>query len=165
MLLDSLLKDRSGSSLAEVAQGVWPTGAGRQPLTSGLTASVFHSSYGNHKVRGQSRMTIKDLALRDSLLKCIKDAFDEVNSTRAEKIPTDALDEIYLYGQQGVFDSLQLVDFVVILEEKVAERIGAVVSIVSPKAVSRKANPFRQVSSLVDYVIEELALELALQET
>ncbi len=103
-------------------------------------------------------MITEHMVIRDSLMRCIKDALDEVNTTRAEKIPTDDLDDIYLYGQQGVFDSLQLVDFVVIFEEKIAERVGAIVSIVSAKAVSRKVNPFRQVSTLVDYVVEEIAL-------
>lgn len=103
-------------------------------------------------------MRTEDQLMRDALMRCIKDALDEVNTTRVEKIPTEALDDVYLYGQQGVFDSLQLVDFVMIFEEKVAERVGAVVSIVSAKAVSRTVNPFRKVSTLVDYVIEEIAL-------
>lgn len=91
-------------------------------------------------------------------MKCVKDALDEVNTTRVDKIPTAALDDVYLYGQHGVFDSLQLVDFIMVFEEKIAEQVGAVVSIVSAKAVSRKVNPFSKVSTLVDYVVEELAL-------
>src|SRR5690348_9356111 len=95
---------------------------------------------------------------RETLMRCIKDSFDEVNNTRIEQIPTDALPDVHLYGQQGVFDSLQLVDFIVILEEKIAEQLGANLSIVSPKAVSRKVNPFRDVSRLVDYIVDELAM-------
>lgn len=97
-------------------------------------------------------------ATREALMRCIKDSFDEVNHTRPEKIPADALQNVNLYGQQGVFDSLQLVGFMVILEEKIAEQLGANLSIVSPKAVSRKVNPFRDVSNLMDYLVDELAL-------
>lgn len=102
-------------------------------------------------------MTTEDQVLRDSLLKCVADAFDEVNATRDERIPTDELHDVCLYGQRGVFDSLQLVNFMIIFEEKIAERVGVSVSIVSENAFSRKVNPFRKVSSLVDYVVEELA--------
>lgn len=101
-------------------------------------------------------MITEDKLIRASLIGCVKDALEEVNTTRIEKIPTDSLLDIYLYGQNGVFDSLQLVDFIIILEEKIAEQIGAALSIVSAKAVSRRVNPFRQVSSLLDYVEEEI---------
>lgn len=103
-------------------------------------------------------MIIEGKLIRASLIECVKDALDEVNTTRIEKIPTDSLLDIYLYGQGGVFDSLQLVDFIIIFEEKISERIGAALSIVSAKAVSSKVNPFRKVSSLLDYVEEEIGL-------
>lgn len=102
-------------------------------------------------------MTSEDKALRDSLMQCVKDALDEVNATRDERIPTDTLSDLHLYDQRGVFDSLQLVNFMVIFEEKIAERVGVVVSVVSEKAFSRKVNPFSRVSTLVDFVVDELA--------
>lgn len=102
-------------------------------------------------------MMTEDMVLQDALMKCIKDALDEVNATRVDKIPTSALKDVYLYGQHGVFDSLQLVDFIMILEEKIVEQVGAVVSIVSEKAFSRRVNPFGKMSTLLDYVAEEIA--------
>jgi acyl carrier protein len=102
-------------------------------------------------------MITEDMVIRDALMICVKDAVDEVNTTRVEKIPTNALNEVYLYDQQGVFDSLQLVDFLMILEEKIVERVGASVAIVSERAFSRRVNPFGKVSTLVDYVAEEIA--------
>ena len=103
-------------------------------------------------------MITEDKVIRDSLMKCAKDALDEINTTRVDRIPTAALDDLYLYGQHGVFDWLQLVDFIMVFEEKIAEQVGANVSIVSAKAVSSKVNPFSKVSTLVDYVVEEIAL-------
>ena len=102
-------------------------------------------------------MIIQDGLLHNSLMSCINDAFDEINTTRIEKIQTDALIDIHLYGQHGVFDSLQLVDFIMVLEEKIVERVGAPVSIVSEKAFSRQVNPFATVTTLLDFVAEELA--------
>lgn len=106
-------------------------------------------------------MIIQDGLLHNSLMSCINDAFDEINTTRIEKIQTDALIDIHLYGQHGVFDSLQLVDFIMVLEEKIVERVGAPVSIVSEKAFSRQVNPFATVTTLLDFVAEELAPEHA----
>jgi hypothetical protein len=110
-------------------------------------------------------MVTEDKVIRDSLMKCAKDAFDEVNATREEQIPTNALNEVYLYGQQGVFDSLQLVDFILIFEEKIAEQVGAAVTIVSAHALSTKVNPFGTVSNLIDYVANEISCVPALMES
>jgi hypothetical protein len=104
-------------------------------------------------------------AIRDALMKCAKDAFDEVNATRVEQIPTNALNDLYLYGQQGVFDSLQLVDFILIFEEKIAEQVGATVTIVSAHALSTKVNPFGTVSHLIDYVVDEISCMPATKES
>lgn len=101
-------------------------------------------------------MDTQNEVIRDTLMKCAKDAFNEVNATRVEQIPTNALNDVYLYGQQGVFDSLQLVDFILIFEEKIAEQVGAAVTIVSAHALSTRVNPFGTVSDLVDYVADEI---------
>jgi hypothetical protein len=94
--------------------------------------------------------------MRESLLKCIKDSLDEVNTMREEAIPTDAFDEVHLYGDTGVFDSMQLVSFLTVVEEKIADELGINVTIVSERAVSRKISPFSNVSTLVDYLLEEI---------
>jgi acyl carrier protein len=97
-----------------------------------------------------------EAGMRDSLLQCIKEGLEEVNTTREEKIPTDALEELRFYGDGGVFDSMQLVSFLMVVEEKMADQLGIVLSIVSEKAVSRKVSPFSNVSTLVDYLLEEI---------
>lgn len=42
-------------------------------------------------------MITSDEVIRDSLMKCIKDALNEVNTTCVDKIPTGALNDLYLY--------------------------------------------------------------------
>lgn len=108
-------------------------------------------------------MTTEDMVLRESLSRCVRDALEEVNATREVSIPTDDVADLYLYGQHGVFDSLQLVNFMIIFEEKIAERVGAAVSILSANAFSGRVSPFRKVSTLLDYVSEELARAPAAQ--
>lgn len=101
-------------------------------------------------------MIAEDKVIRESLMKCIKDALDEINSTRDDKIPTGDLKDLGLYGRDGVFSSLQVIHFLMIVEEKVAEKVGAKISILSEKALSRKVSPFRQVSTLVDFIAEQI---------
>lgn len=94
--------------------------------------------------------------MRESLLQCIKDSLDEVNSMREEAIPTDAPDTVLLYGASGVFDSMQLVSFLTVVEEKIADQLGISITIVSEKAVSMKVSPFSNVETLVSYLLEEV---------
>jgi hypothetical protein len=103
-------------------------------------------------------MIAEDKIVRESLMKCIEDALEEINTRRVEKIPANVLNNIYLYGQHGVFDSMQLINFLMIVEENIADRIGAAISIVSEKAVSRRVSPFRSVSTLMDYLLEEIGV-------
>ena len=98
----------------------------------------------------------EDADLRSSLLQCIREGVEEINITREEKIPTDELDGISFYGDSGVFDSMHLINFLMIVEEKVVEQIGVPITIVSEKAVSRKVSPFSNVSTLIAYLVEEI---------
>jgi hypothetical protein len=95
--------------------------------------------------------------MRESLLQCIKDSLEEVNTMREEAIPLDEMNEVHLYGDTGVFDSMQLVSFLTVVEEKIADNLGLSITIVSEKAVSRKISPFSNVDTLVDYLLEEIA--------
>lgn len=94
--------------------------------------------------------------MRDSLLQCIREGIEEINVTRDEKIPVEELDELNFYGEGGVFDSMLLINFLMIVEEKVVEQTGVSITIVSEKAVSRKVSPFSNASTLVAYLIEEI---------
>jgi len=98
----------------------------------------------------------QDSTMRESLARCIKDGLDEVNMTRDVKIPTDTPDALLLYGEGGLFESMQLINFLMVVEEKIAEQLGITLSIVSEKAISRQVSPFSRVSTLVDYLEEEI---------
>jgi hypothetical protein len=101
------------------------------------------------------------MMMRESLLECIKEALEEVNTMREEAIPIDSLDEVHLYGDTGVFDSMQLVSFLTVVEEKIADKLGLSITIVSEKAVSRKISPFSNVDTLVDFLLEEVGEAVA----
>jgi acyl carrier protein len=95
--------------------------------------------------------------MNDRLLTLIKDVVDEVNERRDEKIPTTALSSLTLYGDNGVFDSMQLVNFLTQVEEAVEDEYDEEISLTSEKAVSQRVSPFSRVSRLVAFVEAELA--------
>ena len=95
--------------------------------------------------------------MKEALLDCIKQGIEEINITREQKIPIEELDRISIYGESGVFDSMQLVNFLMVVEERMSEQMGLSITIVSEKAISRKVSPFSTVSALLDYLMEEVA--------
>lgn len=61
-----------------------------------------------------------------------------------------------LIGSSGVFDSMDLVSFIVELEEAIEERFDIEISLANEKAMSRRTSPFINVTTLSTYVIERI---------
>jgi acyl carrier protein len=99
--------------------------------------------------------------MRDKIQNIIESAIDVTNQQRQQKIPKDDLPSIRLYGTTGVFDSMQLVNFLVLVEQKLTDELDLEVSLTSEKAVSMKVSPFSSVRSLVRFIEDEIGLEQA----
>ncbi|MCZ0207336.1 hypothetical protein OZK63_18145 [Streptomyces sp. UMAF16] len=95
--------------------------------------------------------------MNDRLLALIQDVIEEVNERRDEKIPVTELTSLALYGDNGVFDSMQLVNFLTQVEEAVEDEYGEEISLTSEKAVSQRVSPFGRVSRLAEFIEAELA--------
>lgn len=61
-----------------------------------------------------------------------------------------------IFGAGGM-DSLGLVNFLADLEYRLAEAFGRDVVLASERAMSRARSPFRDVSSLTEYIVEVLS--------
>lgn len=73
--------------------------------------------------------------------------------------PIDDLNEnSYLFGEEGILDSMGLVSMIVAVEQIVEDIFDKQITIVNAKAMSLKNSPFRTVASLADYV-EQLVKE------
>jgi acyl carrier protein len=96
--------------------------------------------------------------MREKIEALIVDAFSEISETRDDKIPTDQLVSLVLYGDAGIFDSMQLVNYLLLLEEKIAETLSLTLSLTSERAVSRRVSPFRSATHLADFIMEEIEL-------
>jgi acyl carrier protein len=71
---------------------------------------------------------------------------------RPKKISVDG--DTSLYGKDGLFDSINLVAFLMELEQRLAEAHSLRIRLVSDRALSQKNSPFRSVSALVQFIAE-----------
>jgi acyl carrier protein len=96
--------------------------------------------------------------MKDKLLALINEVIAQLNETRDEKIPTENLSRMSLYGDEGVFDSMHLVNFLALVEEALEDEFDVEVSLTSEKAVSMRVSPFSRVDRLIAFTIEEVDL-------
>lgn len=61
-----------------------------------------------------------------------------------------------LIGSSGLFDSMGLVTFLVVLEEKLDELYSVEIEIADEKAMSRIKSPFVNIDSLLTFLIEKI---------
>lgn len=63
----------------------------------------------------------------------------------------DAIDT-ELFGESGVLDSLQLVTFVLVLEDHLRDEFQQPISLTDDRAMSQRNSPFRSLRSLATYL-------------
>lgn len=96
--------------------------------------------------------------MQDRILEIIRAALDELNlnAKHDDKIPTDNILELGLYGDSGVFDSMHLVSFLTLVEDQIEEEFEVEIVLASERAMSRRVSPFSSVRRLVLFIEEEL---------
>lgn len=91
--------------------------------------------------------------IRTSLLELLNQFIDE-NEIELDK--DVVLDEnIRLIGTSSVFDSMELVQFIVEVESLLNDDFEIEIELTSEKAMSRRNSPFISVNSLVKYIVDE----------
>ena len=90
-------------------------------------------------------------------------AVDETNETLAAGKQLVKSPETPLFGHDSVLDSLGLVNLVVLTEERIEQKTGKPIRLVSEMALSRRKSPFRSIQALSEY-IEELMKESGPQD-
>jgi acyl carrier protein len=61
-----------------------------------------------------------------------------------------------LFGADAPLDSLGLVNLILLVEERLAGRFGAAVSLADERALSQERSPFRNVKSLAEYALRSI---------
>jgi acyl carrier protein len=94
----------------------------------------------------------------DVLTDIIFPAVDEAKETIESAAKLERTAQARLFGDGGL-DSLGLVRFIILVEERIADRTRIRMTLASDKAMSRRSSPFRTLQTLADYIAECLAEE------
>ena len=65
--------------------------------------------------------------------------------------------ELFIFVEGSEFDSLTLVRFVIGIQEQILELTDKIVVLATPQAMSRSKSPFKNVTTLAEYIEELLA--------
>jgi hypothetical protein len=96
--------------------------------------------------------------MQDRTKHILMDALEETSSLLPEKI--NYSDDLVLWGTDGMFNSLELVNFISTVETLISDKFDKEVTIVSEKAFSKRNSPFKSMETFGNF-IEELLEEIA----
>ena len=82
----------------------------------------------------------------------IFDAINEVNAYQDENKKLEISDNTEFIGKDSVLDSLDFVNFIVDVEQRINEAFNTNVILMDEKAMSRRNSPFRNVKTLEEYI-------------
>ena len=77
---------------------------------------------------------------------------DDLNENEFQDKPLEKALETPLFGRDGRLDSLDLVNFVMAVEDQTEDETGQRISLADDRAMSQEQSPFRTIGSLVDYM-------------
>lgn len=89
---------------------------------------------------------------RERLVRAIYAAVDELNGQLPKGVRVERAPDAPLYGKGGKLESIDLVGFIIEVEEKVKEEFGVSITIADERAVSEQNSPFLTVGTLTEYV-------------
>ncbi len=89
---------------------------------------------------------------KEKIMQIVFKAVDEINMQLSEdqKIKKDS--ETVLFGKGGILDSLGLVNFISMVEQKINTELGVCITLADDRAISQKNSPFKSLGALVDYI-------------
>ena len=90
---------------------------------------------------------------KKKILDIIYDVIDEINLDLDDDKKVKKSLESNLYGGSGTLDSFELVNFVVLMEEKTEDELQKIIILTDEKALSQKTSPFRTVETLAEYIL------------
>ena len=88
--------------------------------------------------------------LEKSLLLKIEEFIDENEINLEKEIDVNTR----LIGSSSIFDSIELVTFIVDVEQHLDEKFNMQIQLASDRAMSRRTSPFISIRTLTDYIFE-----------
>jgi acyl carrier protein len=87
----------------------------------------------------------------------VREAVEQFRKDNPQYPGLVANEDVVLFGEGGVLDSLGLVNLVVAVEEAIEAELGLVVTIADERALEASQNPFETVKALAAYVLRLVA--------
>ncbi len=92
----------------------------------------------------------------DIMQDIIYPAIDDINTTLPADRHIKKTPDYRLIGKESLLDSIQIVSFVVAIEEVILEVLGKDITLLDEEAMTKGQNPLTNLSSLADYVADRL---------
>jgi acyl carrier protein len=91
---------------------------------------------------------------REEIKKLVFNSMEVFNAEiKDEKNRMELNEDTRLFGRDSILDSLGLVNIVVDLEQRLSDKFSKDISLTDDRAMSQTRSPFRDVRSLIDYII------------
>jgi hypothetical protein len=85
-------------------------------------------------------------------LKLIFDTIDEMNLDLEPSEKIEKKENTVIFGIDSALDSIGLVNFITIIEQKIEEETGRFITIADERAMSMENSPFKMVGTLKEYI-------------
>ena len=85
-------------------------------------------------------------------LQLIFDTIDEMNLDLEPPEKIEKKDDTVIFGIDSALDSIGLVNFITIIEQKIEEETGRFITIADERAMSMENSPFKTVGTLKEYI-------------
>ena len=97
--------------------------------------------------------------MKEKIKNIILDSLQEFNEEADEDKLLEVSESTILLDKQGTLDSLDFVTLVIIIESNIFNQLDKSITIVNEKAFSKKYSPFKDVESLIEFIVELLESE------
>jgi len=82
----------------------------------------------------------------------ITKAFEKMNEVREDKLILN--EDTKFIGSESIFDSLDLVNFIILIEKEIYKQTDKQITLVNENAFSRTKSPFYNIATLTEYIKE-----------
>lgn len=89
---------------------------------------------------------------REKIKDIVYKAIDKINEGLPESQRLPKLPETCLFGDQGLLDSLGLVNLIVGLEKTLSKETGVFIALAQKRSLKNSINPFSTIGSLIDHI-------------
>jgi hypothetical protein len=94
---------------------------------------------------------------RNAISEIIIDTLRSFDFVDPDKLRPVFNETTVLFGNEGLFDSIGLVTFILDVEENIRSKSGISITLADQRAMSQSKSPFRRVSLLADYAAQLIA--------